>query len=127
MKRTLSLAALATSAALLTVNLGCTLSSSTGISPTSHFVYPNSNVTAASEVTGSHSSLCGVLMFSWGPPANAADIALNDALTKGSADLLMNARITSKITNFLVFSQCTTSVTGTAATMEVGKLDITGE
>jgi len=127
MRRTLSLAALATTAALLTVNLGCTLSSSTGISPTSHFVYPNSNITAASEVTGVHTAVCGVFVFSWGPPANAADIALNNALSKSSADLLINARITSKITNFMLFSQCTTSVTGTAANMEVGKLDISGE
>ena len=126
MRRTLSLAALATSAALLTVNLGCTLSSSTGIAPTSHFVYPNSNVTATSEVTGNHSAVCGVLIVSWGPPSNAADIALNDALQKSGADLLVNARITAKMTKYFLFDLCSTSVTGTAATMEVGMQDLSG-
>ena len=58
--------------------------------------------------------------------ADGNDIALNDALQKSGADLLVNARITAKMTKYFLFDLCSTSVTGTAATMEVGMQDLSG-
>ena len=97
----------------------------------SHFVYPNSNVTAGQKTKGSKTNLCGILIFSWnGFAPSATERAYQEAIQKGEGDLLINAsesrtQIILPLGPILpLFQLCVTSVEGTAAKMEVGKQEL---
>ena len=127
MPRIVHLAALGAATAGLLVNLGCTMSANSGLATATHFVYPNSNVTAGNTVTGEYGRFCGVLTFGTPPGQDDMDRALADALASSGADLLLNARYSAQLKTFVLFSQCKTTVTGTAATVEVGQQQLTAE
>lgn len=110
-------------AAIAVIGLsGCTVGNSAQ-SPQSHFAFPNSNVIPIGESQGSHSKLCGLLIFNFGSPSGAdQDIATKEALEKAKGDILINVRTDSNTFFFPgLFTVCTTSVQGTAAKMEIGR------
>ena len=92
------------------------------------FVYPNSNVeqTSSRQVEGSSHKLCGIFLFSWGAPdLDMLDRAVEEAKSRGGADLLINAQYSSKITFIpYLFSICSTNVSGYPARMEIGKQEL---
>ena len=92
----------------------------------SHFVFPNSNVTPLEETTAKINKLCGVLTIIWGYPMNTGDMnkAMEIAMEKVDANILINAQISGYLTNYGLFSECTTIVRGTGAKMTVGKQDL---
>ncbi|MBS2017708.1 MAG: hypothetical protein JST00_32820 [Deltaproteobacteria bacterium] len=123
MKRaTSTLRALTPVSLAVTLLSGCTLGSSSQ-SPQSHFAYPNSNVIPMGEARGSHSRLCGLLIFNWGAPdGDDQEAATKEALERANADILINVRTDSaqQIIPMLI-NICKVSVRGTAAKMEVGR------
>jgi hypothetical protein len=104
----------------------CAFSQSTRV-PASHFVFPNSNVVPTKFLTsGSSSTLCGFLIFQWnGFGYEEQEEAFNQAIKKGSGDILINAHLsTSMIMVPYLFSVCTTSVEGNPAKMTVGQQEL---
>ena len=91
-----------------------------------HFVFPNSNVTPLEETTAKIDKLCGVLVVVWDFPMNTSDItkAIEIAKEKVDADILINAQISGRATSYGLFTTCSTIVTGTGARMKVGKQDL---
>jgi hypothetical protein len=96
----------------------------------SHFVYPNSNVTAGQPAAGATTRLCGILFVSWnGFTPAATDSAYREAIEGAGGDLLINAsesrtQIILPLAFAPLFQLCRTSVEGTSAKMEVGKQEL---
>jgi hypothetical protein len=111
--------------------LGCVIPAGNARVNSSHFVYPNSNVTAGHKSEGSVTRLCGILIFSWnGFTPTATETAYLRAIQKQSnGDLLINAsesrtQIILPLPILPLFQLCNTSVEGTVASMEVGKQEL---
>jgi hypothetical protein len=123
--------ACAVGACALTGLSGCVIPAGSSRVNSSHFVYPNSNVTAGQKTHGGATRLCGILFFSWnGFTPSATEDAYRSAIERTSGDLLINA---SESRSQLIlplgmilplFSLCMTDVEGTAARMEVGKQEL---
>lgn len=116
--------------AMTMMTSGCVIPAGNARVNSSHFVYPNSNVTAGHEAEGSVTRLCGILIFSWnGYPPSATETAYNRAIQQQSGDLLINAS-ESRTTVILplpflpLIQICNTSVQGTVAKMEVGTQEL---
>ena len=91
-------------------------------SPSSHFVYPNSNVIPLGAAEGTTRRLCGILFVNWGTPdADDQDSATRDALEASGGDLIINVRTDTTLFFAWFFSLCTTHVRGIAAKMEIGR------
>ena len=107
---------------VLLFQTGCAIGSAS-LSPQSHYAYPNSNVKPFAQAQGSTSRLCGVLFVNWGSPTGEdTQKAIQQALQRSGGDLLINMKV--EASTFMVpmiFSQCRVEVTGTAATMTVGR------
>jgi hypothetical protein len=93
------------------------------INPTSHYVFPNSNVTPLGS-TSAHISKFGFIL----PPrfrARDLDKLYSQALSKHQgADIIIDNKVDSKNTFLFIFHFLSVSMSGTAAKMEVGKQDI---
>ena len=108
---------------------GCVIPAGSTRIPQSHFVYPNSNVTAVGEqATGQRKKLCGLLVFSWnGFKPEVTEEAYDQALRNSGGDLLINASENRSTFWFpYLFMVCTTKVIGTPARMEVGLQHLSG-
>jgi hypothetical protein len=93
------------------------------IVPSTHYVYPNSNVTPLG-ATSAQVKKFGIL-FPPGFKAKDLDKLYGDALSKhAGADLILDSKVDSKNTFLMIFHFMTVSISGTAAKMEVGKQDI---
>lgn len=105
---------------------GCIQSSGSVITPSSHFVYPNSNVTPLKEARAGSSKLCGLLFIPFSTPnANQQNEAVAEAIKSVDADVLINVR--SDYSTFVfpgLFQICSVSVQGTGAKMDIGRQDI---
>jgi hypothetical protein len=117
---------LGTTASLALATNACTLPAGNVRVNSSHFVYPNSNVTAGKPTKGYTTRLCGLLFVSWnGFTTRATDAAYQDAIGKTDGDLLINA--SESRTQLVIpplFQLCKTRVEGTSAKMEVGKQEL---
>jgi hypothetical protein len=93
------------------------------ITPSSHYVYPNSNVTPLG-ATNARIKKFGFIL----PPrfrARDLDRLYGDAMAKhAGADLILDNKVDSKNTFLFIFHFMTVTISGTAAKMEVGKQDI---
>jgi hypothetical protein len=93
------------------------------INPTSHYVYPNSNVTPLGSTTAQINKFGFIL-----PPrfrARDLDKLYNQALSKHQgADIIIDNKVDSKNTFLFIFHFLNVSMSGTAAKMEIGKQDI---
>lgn len=89
----------------------------------SEFVYPNSNVTPLNNVQVSEKKF-GILI----PPSFSEarmDQLLNRAVSSvNDADLLIDYMVNTKITSLWIFHNTRVTIQGTAASMEVGKQDL---
>lgn len=107
---------------MLSVMSSCSIRVGTVV-PNSHYVYPNSNVTPLGQTT-SEIKKTGILF----PPAFKArdvDELYNTALAKHSgSDVIVDYSVDTKITSVFIFHFLKTTLSGTAAQMEVGKQDI---
>ncbi len=116
------LAAIIAGATLIT---GCTISQSQRVA-SSHFVYPNSNVSPTKPSKGSTTKLCGILVFSWnGHTSEAQEAAYKEAIDSSGSDLVINANMTTSMFMFPgLFTTCSTAVEGMGAKMTVGKQEL---
>ncbi len=109
--------------------VACSLPAGSSRINSSHFVYPNSNVTPIGQpgnAEGSKSKLCGFLFFMWnGFAPEVTEKAYIRVLEKSGGDILINAN--ESRSTFLIpslFATCTTSVKGTAAKMQMGAQEL---
>ena len=106
----------------LLLTVACTMGSSYRMNA-SHFAYPNSNVIPLTEIEGSSSRVCGLLIFAWSSTGvDDVNDALEDALlSQSGADLIVDATVDSGVLMIPPFvTLCQVRVRGTAASMEVG-------
>ena len=120
-----NIAILLTAVGFLAFLSSCTITSGS-IVPTSHYVYPNSNVTPLGQTSASFSKFS--ILF---PPkftGEDSEALFNQALSRyPGADVVLDYKTDTKITMFPIFItlwKMDITVTGTAAKMEVGKQDI---
>ncbi|MGY6587981.1 MAG: hypothetical protein ACXIUB_06775 [Wenzhouxiangella sp.] len=101
------------------VMTGCARTFFVGTEPSSHFEYPNSNVTAMQTVQGQASrSGFGPML----PTSQLKRDAVNDALRKApGADKLINMRVFQRTSSFLFINTLTLIVEGEAANVEIGR------
>lgn len=112
------------SAFILTALISTSCSVTQGsLAPTSHYVYPNSNVTPLGS-TNAQISKFGIIF----PPSFRArdlDRLYGNAMSRHSgANLIINNKVDSKNTFLVIFHFMKVTLSGTAAKMEVGKQDI---
>jgi hypothetical protein len=89
----------------------------------SHYVYPNSNVTALGKAYSEKSKM----MILIPPNMSKKDYEqiLNSAISKyPDGDILIDYGFDTKYTNYIIFWSMKTSVSGTVASMEVGMQDV---
>jgi hypothetical protein len=120
MKNLLKLAAIAVPVAM---ELGCTMSGMSMVVPSTSFVFPNSNVVPLGPVSSTKNYGCGFLIFTSGPTNRMVQEQIDAALAKMDGDVLINVQVQTSQTNYMLFSQCKVSVSGIAATMEVGQFE----
>ena len=102
---------------------GCTTTTQVGISPQSHFSYPNSNVTPLGHVSGKSSS--AGLFAAPGISAEKKEEAINNALAQQpGSDILINYTEVYKTTALFIIQVLAYLVDGTAAKMEIGKQEL---
>ncbi|HZY78076.1 MAG TPA: hypothetical protein VFE50_01040 [Cyclobacteriaceae bacterium] len=93
------------------------------ISPSSHYVFPNSNVTPLGSTTAQIKKFS--VLF---PPkfkAKDLDELYGQAMSKHQgSDLIIDNKVDTKFTTIFIFQTMTVTLSGTAAHMEVGKQDI---
>ncbi|MGY6587982.1 MAG: hypothetical protein ACXIUB_06780 [Wenzhouxiangella sp.] len=101
---------------------GCSITAGY-VSPQSHYVFPNSNVTPLGQVSAEASKRSFLVI----PTVDSAmvDEAMNAALARApGADLLVDVSIDTRISTFLYFYTATVTVQGTAVSMEIGMQDL---
>jgi len=106
---------------LLAASSGCVIGLPAHRVPRSHFVPPEAQVTAREPGEGTAIRSCGMFIFTWnGFTPQALTEAYAEAIAMGGGDVLIDA--TQKHT-WIVFpalaAWCVTTVTGTAAKVEV--------
>lgn len=101
---------------------GCTLKSGQ-FQPNSHVPYPNSNIVNIGHVTGTATKWT---WFSGSVDKEMIDTAYSNALKQKGGDLLLNFKITTETTTFLIIPIIKTEpkVEGTAAKMTIGRQEL---
>jgi len=112
--------------ALIAVIASSCATSVGSVVPSSHYVYPNSNVSPMGQTTATFSKMS--ILF---PPkftAQDSETLFNQALARyPGSDIVIDYKTDTKLTMFpilLTIWKLDITVTGTAAKMEVGKQDI---